>query len=223
MNISLLAVVVLLAVAPPSAKLQTTKSASTSNVVVDNVPTVSAPTEGVSNVTVADVLAAAPAVVPTDTVRFDGDVVARVSIRSAQDLMLVNQLSDDMWSHHVGIGGDADFRMSQADLGTLDRAGIPYRVTIADLQNRIDAEQTRLAQPMEGLAWFSDFKNLAAVNARLDEMVAAFPNLVSIVNAGTSIQAVSFAVFAFRVTPRERHCRPSSSLARCTRASGPAP
>jgi murein tripeptide amidase MpaA len=188
MNISLLTVVVLLAVAPPSAKLQTTKSASTSNVVVDNVPTVSAPTEGVSNVTVADVLAAAPAVVPTDTVRFDGDVVARVSIRSAQDLMLVNQLSDDMWSHHVGIGGDADFRMSQADLGTLDRAGIPYRVTIADLQNRIDAEQTRLAQPMEGLAWFSDFKNLAAVNARLDEMVAAFPNLVSIVNAGTSIQ-----------------------------------
>lgn len=171
MNISFIAVVVLLAIAPPSAKPQTTKSASTSNVVVDNVPTVSA-----------------PAVVPTDTVRFDGDVVVRVSIRSAQDLMLVNQLSDDMWSHHVGVGGDADFRMSQADLGTLDRAGIPYRVTIADLQNRIDAEQTRLAQPMESLSWFSDFKNLTAVNARLDEMVAAYPNLVSIVNAGTSIQ-----------------------------------
>ncbi len=183
MNISVFAVVGLLAIAPVSAKPQPTKSASASNV-----PTVPAPTVGVSNVTAADVLAAAPAVVPTDTVRFDGDVVVRVSIRSAQDLMLVNQLSDDMWSHHVGVGGDADFRMSQAGLGTLDRAGIPYRVTIADLQNRIDAEQTRLAQPMESLSWFSDFKNLAAVNARLDEMVAAYPNLVSIVNAGTSIQ-----------------------------------
>jgi len=183
MNISVFAVVGLLAIAPVSVKPQTTKPASASNL-----PTVSAPIVGDSNVTATDVLAAAPAVVPTDTVRFDGDVVVRVSIRSAQDLMLVNQLSDDMWSHHVAVGGDADFRMSQAGLGTLDRAGIPYRVTIADLQNRIDSEQTRLAQPMESLSWFSDFKNLAAVNARLDEMVAAYPNLVSIVNAGTSIQ-----------------------------------
>ena len=178
MNISFLTVVTLLALTAPSAKPQASTSAPASQAVV-------------LQETVDKVLASAPAALPiepNDMTRFDGDVVVRVSIRSAQDLMLVNQLSDDMWSHHVGIGGDADFRMSQADLGTLDRAGIPYRVTIADLQNRIDAEQTRLAQPMEGLAWFSDFKNLAAVNARLDEMVAAFPNLVSIVNAGTSIQ-----------------------------------
>ena len=178
MNISFITVVVLMALAPPSAKPQASNSAPASQAVV-------------VQETVDKVFASAPAALPidpNDMVRFDGDVVVRVSIRSAQDLMLVNQLSDDMWSHHVGIGGDADFRMSQADLGTLDRASIPYRVTISDLQNRIDTERTRLAQPMEGLAWFSDFKNLAAVNTRLDEMVAAYPNLVSIVNAGTSIQ-----------------------------------
>ena len=178
MNICFLTVVVLLALAPPSAKPQASNSAPASQAVV-------------VQETVDKVFASAPAALPidpNDMVRFDGDVVVRVSIRSAQDLMLVNQLSDDMWSHHVGIGGDADFRMSQADLGTLDRAGIPYRVTISDLQNRIDTERTRLAQPMESLSWFSDFKNLAAVNTRLDEMVAAYPNLVSIVNAGTSIQ-----------------------------------
>ena len=178
MNISFITVVVLMALAPPSAKPQASNSAPASQAVV-------------VQETVDKVFASAPAALPidpNDMVRFDGDVVVRVSIRSAQDLMLVNQLSDDMWSHHVGIGGDADFRMSQADLGTLDRAGIPYRVTISDLQNRIDTERTRLAQPMESLSWFSDFKNLAAVNTRLDEMVAAYPNLVSIVNAGTSIQ-----------------------------------
>ena len=178
MNISFITVVVLMALAPPSAKPQASNSAPASQAVV-------------VQETVDKVFASAPAALPidpNDMVRFDGDVVVRVSIRSAQDLMLVNQLSDDMWSHHVGIGGDADFRMSQADLGTLDRASIPYRVTISDLQNRIDTERTRLAQPMESLSWFSDFKNLAAVNTRLDEMVAAYPNLVSIVNAGTSIQ-----------------------------------
>ena len=175
MNISFLTVIVLLGLAPPA-------------VIIDSPLAAPVTTKGVA---VPAAFAAAPAAAPldlNDMVRFDGDVVARVSIRSAQDLMLVNQLSDDMWSHHVGIGGDADFRMSQADLGILDRVGIPYRVTIPDLQNRIDTERTRLAQPMEGLAWFSDFKNLAAVNARLDELVAAYPNLVSIVTAGTSVQ-----------------------------------
>ena len=178
MNISFLTVVVLLALAPPSAKPQTSASAPASQAVV-------------VQETVDKVVAAAPVALPIDPIemaRFDGDVVVRVSIRSAQDLMLVNQLSDDMWSHHVGIGGDADFRMSQAGVDTLQRLGVPYRITIPDLQNRIDVEKTRLAQPMEGLAWFSDFKNLTAVNARLDELVAAYPNLVSIVNAGTSIQ-----------------------------------
>ena len=174
MNLGFLMVVALLAVAPPAIKPQISISA----------PTTKASTT--KAVTVADALAAAPA--PIDTARFDGDVVVRVLIRSAQDLLLVNQLSDDMWSHHIGVGGEADFRMSQAGLDTLKKVGIPFRVMIPDLQNRIDAEQTRLAQPVEGLAWFSDFKNLTAVNARLDEMVAAFPNLVSIVNAGTSVQ-----------------------------------
>ena len=97
MNLGFLTVVALLAVAPPAIKPQISISA----------PTTKASTT--KAVTVADALAAAPA--PIDTARFDGDVVVRVLIRSAQDLLLVNQLSDDMWSHHIGVGGEADFRM----------------------------------------------------------------------------------------------------------------
>ncbi|MCE9620668.1 MAG: M14 family metallocarboxypeptidase [Planctomycetes bacterium] len=134
-----------------------------------------------------------PVAVPADQgalemARFDGDVVARVLIRSAPDLVLVNQLSNDMWSHGVDVGGEADFRLSQFALDTLGKVGVPYRVLIPDLQERIDDEQVRLAQPAEGADWFADFKNLAAVNARLDALVAAHPTLVSIVTAGTSIQ-----------------------------------
>ncbi|MCE9620415.1 MAG: hypothetical protein K8R92_11000 [Planctomycetes bacterium] len=120
--------------------------------------------------------------------RFDGDVVARVLIRSPQDLLLVNRLSDDMWSHAAGVGGEADFRLSESALKSLGKAGVPYRILIPDLQDRIDEEQVRLAQPEEAADWFADFKNLAAVNARLDALVAAHPGLVSIVTAGTSIQ-----------------------------------
>jgi murein tripeptide amidase MpaA len=120
--------------------------------------------------------------------RFDGDVVARVQIRTPQDLMLVTQLSGDMWSHAAGVGSEADFRLSSSALDTLRRAGVPVRVLIPDLQKRIDAERDRLSVQARGADWFADFKNLAAVNARLDALVAAHPGLVSIVTAGTSIE-----------------------------------
>ena len=72
MNLCFLVVVALLAVAPPAIKPQISISAPTTNA------------SATKAVTVADALAAAPAVAPIDTVRFDGDVVVRVLIRTAE-------------------------------------------------------------------------------------------------------------------------------------------
>jgi murein tripeptide amidase MpaA len=121
-------------------------------------------------------------------VRFDGEVVIRATLRNARDLMLINQLSDDPWSHAPGIGAPSDWRVKRDALPTLRAAGVPFEIFIDDIQGLIDSERERLAQPQEGLAWFSDFKNLAAINARLDELVALRPDLCTIVQAGSSIQ-----------------------------------
>jgi murein tripeptide amidase MpaA len=121
-------------------------------------------------------------------VRFDDEVVIRATLRNARDLMLINQLSDDPWSHAPGIGAPSDWRVKREALPTLRAAGVPFEIFIDDIQGLVDAERERLAQPQEGLAWFSDFKNLAAINARLDELVALRPDLCTIVQAGSSIQ-----------------------------------
>jgi murein tripeptide amidase MpaA len=120
--------------------------------------------------------------------RFDGEVVVRATLRDARDLMLMNQLSEDPWSHAPGIGAPSDWRVSRDRLATLRAAGVPFETLIDDIGALITAERDRLAQPEKGLAWFSDFKNLAAINARLDELVALRPDLCSIVQAGSSIQ-----------------------------------
>ena len=52
-------------------------------------------------------------------VRFDGEMVVRATLRSAQDLMLMGQLSDDPWSHSPGIGAPSDWRLSRDHLPTL--------------------------------------------------------------------------------------------------------
>ena len=131
-------------------------------------------------------LADAPQLEPIT--RYDDEMVIRATLRNAQDLMLMNQLSDDPWSHRPGIGEPSDWRVHRDVLPALRRAGVPFEVFIPDLQAVIQAERERLAQPQEAVDWFADFKNLAAVNARLDQLVAAHPNMCSIVTAGSSIQ-----------------------------------
>jgi hypothetical protein len=121
--------------------------------------------------------------------RFDGEVVVRATLRNAQDLMLMSQLSDDPWSHAPGIGTASDWRLSRERLAVLRTAAVPFEVLIPDVQALVQAERERLAQPQEAADWFADFKDLAAINTRLDAFVAARPDLCSIVNLPvTSIQ-----------------------------------
>ena len=134
-------------------------------------------------------VAAPDAPQPEPIVRFEGEAVVRVFIRSAQDLMLMTQLSDDAWTHGPAVGATSDWRLSRDRLATLRAAGVPFEVAIPDVEALVQAERERLAQPQEGVDWFADFKDLAAINARLDAFVAARPDLCSIVNLPvTSIQ-----------------------------------
>ena len=65
--------------------------------------------------------------------RYDDEVVIRATLRNAQDLMLMSQLSDDPWSHAPGIGAPSDWRVNRSALPTLRRAGVPFEIFIADV------------------------------------------------------------------------------------------
>lgn len=121
--------------------------------------------------------------------RYDGDSVVRVHVETARQLQAALALTDDLWSHGSGIGA-FDMRVTPAQRKALDAAGLTYDVLIPDLQARIDAEAARLDAIAEGgIAaedWFADFKNLAAINARLDELAAQHPGRASVFTVGSS-------------------------------------
>lgn len=133
-------------------------------------------------------------------VRYDGHSVVRVQVESTRQLMAALSLTDDVWSHGVGLGR-FDMRVSPAQRQALEASGVPFEVLIADLQARLDAEATRLAAAAatadgnEGGAageggvagdWFADFKDLSQVNARMDQLVAEHPTRATVLTVGSS-------------------------------------
>jgi murein tripeptide amidase MpaA len=127
-----------------------------------------------------------------EVVRFEGEVVVRAMLRTPRDLLRMQQLSDDPWTHAPAAGGTSDWRLPRSRLGALRQAGIAFDILIPDVQVLVAAERERLARPQAKAAdWFADFKNLAAINARLDALVAARPDLCAIVTCGSSIQGRS--------------------------------
>ncbi len=142
--------------------------------------------------------------------RYDGDVVVRVHAATVRQVQTALALTDDLWSHGAGVG-TFDMRVTPAQRAGLDAAALPYEVLIPDLQARIDAETARLAAGGAGGGgavggeggaaaddWFTDFKNLAQINARMDELVAAYPTMASVVPVGSSFQGRPFR--ALRLT-----------------------
>ena len=127
-----------------------------------------------------------------DRVSYAGESVVRVKLDSIRDLRLMEALSVDMWSHGI-YNGEAEFQVTAEQRRSIDSTDLAYCVMIDDLEAAIEAERKRIeAPPPEGgiadLAWFAQVKDLAAINARLDALVAARPDLASIVVAGQSLE-----------------------------------
>ena len=119
--------------------------------------------------------------------RYDGHKVVRAEIANERDLQTMLRLSDDVWSEHIGIG-PADFRLRPESMAALAATGVAYEVLIDDVQSLIDAERTRLASPVQGAGWFDDYKDLDAINARMDALAALRPDLAEGFAVGTSLE-----------------------------------
>ncbi|MSR44747.1 MAG: hypothetical protein EXS15_05225, partial [Phycisphaerales bacterium] len=133
-----------------------------------------------------------PLAFPQATVSYAGESVIRVNLNSIRDLRMIEALSVDMWSHGI-YGGQAEFQVTSDQRRAIDGTHLEYCVMIDDLEGAIADERKRIDAPaQEGgiadLAWFAQAKDLAAINARLDALVAARPDLASIVVAGQSLE-----------------------------------
>ncbi|MBL9147983.1 MAG: hypothetical protein JNM94_04750 [Phycisphaerae bacterium] len=125
---------------------------------------------------------------------YDGQQVVRVLPENLRQLRAAMVLADDVWTHSPGIGRALDLAVGAESLAALRRAGFQPDVVIADLGALVAAEKARLDAVAEaggvagGIEWFADFKNLAAINAKLDEFAGQRPDLVSTFTIGNSLE-----------------------------------
>lgn len=122
-------------------------------------------------------------------VRYDGHAIVTAWVDGDAELATLRRLADELWSEHPGPGA-VDARVSPARMAELVASGIPFEVRIADVQQRVDDERTRLrgSPGAGGGAWFSDFRDLAEITAKVDELAAANPERVTLQTIGQSLE-----------------------------------
>lgn len=120
---------------------------------------------------------------------YDGHRVVRVHVRNTAELDLLLTTTDDVWSHHVP-GETIDVRVSPEQFAQLSQTGLPFEILIDDLQPLIDAEAAKIEarRHMDGLDWFENYKTLAEIEARIDQLAGLYPHLAQHWVIGQSIE-----------------------------------
>lgn len=131
---------------------------------------------------------------PQDPVTYVGHRVVRVDVRSPDDLDTLRGLSDDIWSHHVGVG-TVDARVSPEQFIQLQQSGLAFEEWIPDVQALIDAERAYVPR---GSGFFDNYQPHDDVIDFLEALVTAHPDLAEMVDVGSSIEGRTLR--AIRIT-----------------------
>ncbi|HUJ62582.1 MAG TPA: M14 metallopeptidase family protein [Kofleriaceae bacterium] len=123
----------------------------------------------------------------------------RVAIRVACDpgaCALAESLAVDVWSEDRGPSVPLDLVVSDRVLDRLDRAGVRYDVLVPDVDAAAAAEAARIrsARPAD---WFGEYRDYAAITARLHEDAELAPDRVALQAIGSTIQ--SRPIWAVRI------------------------
>jgi hypothetical protein len=134
-----------------------------------------------------------------EAVRYDGHSVLRIDIRSTRELRTILALTDDVWSHRIGVGGPVDVRVSPEQFAAVVDAGLQFEIFIADLQAQIDQERAQIeARRQLDTPWFENYHPWADIRDYVQDLAAQYPNLASYEIIGMSLEGRD--IFAIRIT-----------------------
>jgi hypothetical protein len=122
-------------------------------------------------------------------VRYDGHRAVRVYPEDAAALARVLELADDVWSERPR-PGRVDISVGPDAMAALDASGIHYDVLVADVQQAVDEERTRLSaapEPTQG-TWYQDFRTLDEIEAQLDALAQQYPDRTETFTLGQSLE-----------------------------------
>lgn len=127
---------------------------------------------------------------------YDGYTHVRVWPDDAWEVGVTRDAGARLLSEGFAAGRMSEWIVDDAGLETLEASGVTYVVIDREIESRIRAERERIALANEALAlgradsWFSDYKSVAQIETRLDELLAAYPELISEEQVGTSVDGM---------------------------------
>jgi len=124
-------------------------------------------------------------------VRYDNYKVVRVHVDGGQQIGQIHSVGGRLMSEAEGLGF-VDYLVPPESVAAFAALGLTYKVLNDNVQKDIDAERERLARApavdSRDPAWFNDYKDLDAVNAKLNAMVADRPDLAQLLDLGMTLQ-----------------------------------
>ncbi|GJM19549.1 MAG: hypothetical protein DHS20C14_17620 [Phycisphaeraceae bacterium] len=153
-----------------------------------------------------DVMAERPGVV-----RYDGHRVVRVRPQTARQLAGAITIAESVWTHRVGMG-PIEIQIAPGAEEALRAIGLDPEVVIPDVQALVDAEWAQIQAAAQQAAqgprplrtgtydqtFYESYQQLADIQARMNTLAAARPDIVSVSDIGDSLE--SRDILAYRIT-----------------------
>jgi len=134
-------------------------------------------------------------------VRYDGYHIVRVHVDRWDQIEALHALGATLLSEREG-PGVVDYVVPPEGVPDLASLGMVYKVLNDDVQKSIDTEriQWEFAGTVDARDpnWFVSYKDLTQVNAKLNALVADRPDLVTLLDLGTSLQGRH--IYGVRIT-----------------------
>jgi len=123
-------------------------------------------------------------------VQFEGQMVLRARPQTAGHQLAVARIAQEVWNCRVG-PGPIDIQVTPEGRAALDGLGVPYDVLVKDVPALLEAEQAQIveARLQRDASFFTTYRTLAEIDAKLDALAAAAPTLASTFTIGNSFQA----------------------------------
>lgn len=124
-------------------------------------------------------------------VRYDNHKVVRVYPSSWEQIDQLHNLGAMLLSDAEGLG-PVDYLLPPDAMLVLKGLNLPYQVLDDNIQQAIDAERERLRRALvpdgRDPDWFKEYKDNDQINQFLDDLVVAFPDLISKYQIGTTYE-----------------------------------
>jgi murein tripeptide amidase MpaA len=120
---------------------------------------------------------------------YHGHMVVRVPVANEEELARVLDAATTSWNCEIPRGA-VDVQVTPEQMARLREMGFEGQVVIPDVQALLDANEAenRAARMQRDAAWFSAFRTLGEIHARLDSYAANYPAIVSTFTAGQTLE-----------------------------------